>query len=105
MIVRCGTVAAGCDAGGGVAALPDALTPVDMAIGMVSAGMMLIPGGTFLMGAQASDDQMPGYDPQAGSNEGPPHQVALSAFYLDATVNGGVIPSENDSRPREVGRR
>ena len=41
-----------------------------------------IPGGTFRMGAQASDPAAPGYDPAAAADEGPIHDVTLSPFWI-----------------------
>ncbi len=43
---------------------------------------ILIPGGTFLMGAQKEDPAAPGYDPEAEEYEGPVHQVLLSPFLI-----------------------
>jgi serine/threonine protein kinase/formylglycine-generating enzyme required for sulfatase activity len=43
---------------------------------------VLLPGGTFRMGAQKSDPSGPNHDPQAASDEGPVHEVTLSAFFL-----------------------
>jgi formylglycine-generating enzyme required for sulfatase activity/serine/threonine protein kinase len=43
---------------------------------------VLLPGGTFTMGAQASDPNGPNYDPQAQAPEAPVHQVAVSPFFL-----------------------
>jgi len=43
---------------------------------------VLIPGGTFGMGAQKEDEDKPNYDPQAVSYEGPAHQVTLTPFFL-----------------------
>ena len=43
---------------------------------------VLIPGGTFWMGGQASDPDGQNYDPQAESAEGPVHEVALSPYFL-----------------------
>ena len=43
---------------------------------------VLLPGGTFSMGAQSSDPAGPNYDPQAFPDEGPVHEVALSPFFL-----------------------
>ncbi len=45
--------------------------------------MKLVRGGTFSMGAQARDPEAPGYDPEAADDEGPVHEVKLSAFYID----------------------
>jgi formylglycine-generating enzyme required for sulfatase activity len=44
--------------------------------------LVLIPGGTFVMGAQSSDADGPNYDPQAENDEGPPHEVTLSPYLL-----------------------
>lgn len=41
-----------------------------------------IPGGTFLMGAQATDPNAPGYDPLASASEGPVHEVTVAPFWL-----------------------
>jgi len=43
---------------------------------------VLIPGGTFWMGAQKEDPEKPNYDPQARGNEGPVHAVTLSPFFV-----------------------
>ena len=45
-------------------------------------GFVWIPGGSFLMGAQASDPGAPGYDPERGDDESPPRQVTLAGFWL-----------------------
>ncbi|MDP6943489.1 MAG: formylglycine-generating enzyme family protein, partial [Myxococcota bacterium] len=37
---------------------------------------------TFLMGAQADSPERPGYDPEASEDEGPPHEVSLSPFWI-----------------------
>jgi formylglycine-generating enzyme required for sulfatase activity/serine/threonine protein kinase len=44
--------------------------------------LVLIPGGTFLMGAQSSDPDGQNYDPQASNDDGPVHEVELSAYFL-----------------------
>jgi serine/threonine protein kinase/formylglycine-generating enzyme required for sulfatase activity len=44
--------------------------------------LVLLPGGTFTMGAQRNDPNGPNYDPEAQSNEGPPHEVELSPYFL-----------------------
>ena len=44
--------------------------------------LALIPGGTFVMGAQSSDADGLNYDPQAENDEGPPHEVTLSPYFL-----------------------
>jgi formylglycine-generating enzyme required for sulfatase activity len=46
--------------------------------------LVLLPGGTFLMGAQASDAQAANYDPyiQSPRREGPVHEVHLSPFFI-----------------------
>ena len=43
---------------------------------------VLLPGGTFQMGAQKGDPSGPNYDPQATDDEGPVHAVTLSPFFL-----------------------
>ena len=43
---------------------------------------VLIPGGTFRMGAQKTDPTEPNYDPQAKHNESPVHEVTLSPYFL-----------------------
>jgi len=42
-----------------------------------------IPAGRFLMGAQSSDPDSPGFDPHAAENEGPPRWVEVSAFAIN----------------------
>jgi formylglycine-generating enzyme required for sulfatase activity len=49
------------------------------AMGLV---FVLVPGGTFLMGAQSADPSRPNYDPQAYGDEGPVRSVQLSPFFL-----------------------
>ncbi len=44
--------------------------------------LVLIPGGTFWMGAQAVEPEGRNYDPQAQSDESPVHEVELSAYFL-----------------------
>ena len=44
--------------------------------------LVLIPGGTFWMGAQATDPDRPNYDPGASSRDGPVHQAWLPAYFL-----------------------
>lgn len=44
--------------------------------------MVEIPGGTFLMGAQATDPKAPRYDPQARPDEGPVHSVTVDTFWI-----------------------
>ncbi|MCB9664999.1 MAG: SUMF1/EgtB/PvdO family nonheme iron enzyme [Alphaproteobacteria bacterium] len=41
-----------------------------------------VPGGSFLMGAQATDPAAPGYDPEALPDEGPPHRVTVSPTWI-----------------------
>mgnify|MGYP001401773931 CR=1 FL=1 len=43
---------------------------------------VLLPGGTFQMGAQKGDPSGANYDPDSRSDEGPVHAVTLSAFFL-----------------------
>ncbi|MCB9787109.1 MAG: formylglycine-generating enzyme family protein [Deltaproteobacteria bacterium] len=41
-----------------------------------------LPVDTFIMGAQASDPEAPMYDPDADTDEAPPHRVRLSPFWM-----------------------
>jgi formylglycine-generating enzyme required for sulfatase activity len=43
---------------------------------------VLLPGGTFTMGAQGSDPDGRNYDPEADSDEGPPREVRMPAFFV-----------------------
>ncbi len=43
---------------------------------------VLIPGGSFLMGAQREDPRKPNFDANAQDIEGPVHEVHLDAFFL-----------------------
>ena len=58
---------------------PDGALQLREATGLV---FVLLPGGTFSMGAQASDPNGSNYDPQAQSPEAPVHEVAVAAFFL-----------------------
>jgi formylglycine-generating enzyme required for sulfatase activity len=44
--------------------------------------LVLIPGGTFTMGAQSTDRSGPNYDINAEADEGPPHAVTLSPYFI-----------------------
>ncbi len=44
--------------------------------------LVLIPGGSFDMGAQTSDPAGRGYDPGAYDDESPVHRVSISPFFL-----------------------
>ncbi len=44
--------------------------------------LVLIPGGTFLMGSQKEDPKKPNFDPNSDSDEQPIHEVRLSAYFL-----------------------
>jgi formylglycine-generating enzyme required for sulfatase activity len=44
--------------------------------------LVLLPGGTFPMGAQKDDPKGPNHDPEAEEDEGPVHEVTLSPFLL-----------------------
>ncbi|NOT29767.1 MAG: SUMF1/EgtB/PvdO family nonheme iron enzyme, partial [Planctomycetes bacterium] len=52
---------------------------LDEASGLV---LVLIPGGSFLMGAQSEDPALPNYCADAFANELPPHEVELTPFFL-----------------------
>jgi formylglycine-generating enzyme required for sulfatase activity len=44
--------------------------------------LVLVPGGSFHLGAQASDPAAPGFDREARPEEGPVREVALGAFLI-----------------------
>jgi serine/threonine protein kinase/formylglycine-generating enzyme required for sulfatase activity len=44
--------------------------------------LVLIPGGTFQMGAQRTDPEGAHFDPEAALDEGPVHEVSLQPFFL-----------------------
>ena len=44
--------------------------------------LVLLPGGTFTMGAQSLDSNAPRFDPRAKNEEEPPRAVTLSPFFL-----------------------
>ena len=44
--------------------------------------LVLLPAGQFLMGSQSDDPTAAGFDPRANKDEGPVHEVKLSAFLL-----------------------
>lgn len=44
--------------------------------------LVLIPPGTFKMGAQSRNPSAPNYDPRATDLEGPVHDVSLRAFFM-----------------------
>jgi formylglycine-generating enzyme required for sulfatase activity len=44
--------------------------------------LVLLPDGAFWMGAQSTSSRRPNYDLQAGTDENPVHEVALSPFFL-----------------------
>ena len=44
--------------------------------------LVLVPGGSFLMGAQSEDEEAPNFDGRAHPTEGPVHEVALDAFFI-----------------------
>jgi len=57
---------------------PDGSIEVTGELGIV---FVLLPGGTFLMGAQKDDPNGPNYDPGAEGDE-TPHEVTLAPFFL-----------------------
>ena len=52
---------------------------VEPATGVV---LVLIPGGTFWMGAQSAHPDRANYDPAARQSEGPVHRVEISPYFL-----------------------
>jgi formylglycine-generating enzyme required for sulfatase activity/serine/threonine protein kinase/class 3 adenylate cyclase len=76
--------------------------------------LVLIPGGTFVMGAQKDDKNKPNHDRRADRDESPVHEVTLSPYFLSkyectqaqwASVTGGLTPSLYVGRPGSGGWR
>jgi formylglycine-generating enzyme required for sulfatase activity/serine/threonine protein kinase len=44
--------------------------------------LVLVPGGTFIMGAQSEDENEPNFDPLADSDEAPPNRVDLDPYFM-----------------------
>jgi formylglycine-generating enzyme required for sulfatase activity len=74
-----------------------------------------LPGGTFFMGAQASDPDGPNHDPDAMDNERPVHEVKVSPFLIakhevtqarwqEAMGTKGMIPQPKGPRAAEDDR-
>ena len=65
-------------------AAPPTRAPIDPPCGDAEAGqpgcMVAVPGGSFLRGAQSTDPEAPGFDPDARVDEGPPGRVRVSPF-------------------------
>ena len=53
--------------------------PIAARMGVI---LVLIPGGTFLMGSQKKDPDEPNFDPNGQSGESPVHKVALGAYFM-----------------------
>ena len=51
----------------------------------VSFNMILVEGGSFMMGAQKDDPTKPNYDPEADPFESPVHQETVNTFYIGET--------------------
>lgn len=86
-----GLVPLGVDPDGGLEAffaLDTGALPERDAAGRFSMGeetglvLLLLPGGSFPMGAQSADETAPGFDPLAESDEQPVHPVELAPFLL-----------------------
>ncbi|MCA8973642.1 MAG: SUMF1/EgtB/PvdO family nonheme iron enzyme [Planctomycetes bacterium] len=58
---------------------PDGSVGMDGATGIV---FVLIPGGTFTMGAQSGEPAAPNHDEDANGDEEPPHEVTVQPFFL-----------------------
>ena len=57
----------------------DGRLQLDEATGLV---LVLVPGGEFVMGAQARDPEGQNYVPGSAASDGPPHEVYLSPYFL-----------------------
>jgi formylglycine-generating enzyme required for sulfatase activity len=58
---------------------PDGALVLTEEMGVV---LVLLPGGSFWMGAQKENPDGQNYDPQAATEEGPVHQVTLTPFFV-----------------------
>ncbi|MFO1076792.1 MAG: bifunctional serine/threonine-protein kinase/formylglycine-generating enzyme family protein [Planctomycetota bacterium] len=65
--------------GGPAAPGPDGAIVMHEGAGIV---FVLVPGGSFWMGAQTQDPAGRNYDPEAFANEAPVHEVALDPFFV-----------------------
>ena len=65
-----------------VGALPERVDGSFEVTGETGVILVLLPGGSFNMGAQKDDVAKPNHDPQARSEEGPVHEVTLAPFFL-----------------------
>ena len=43
---------------------------------------VLLPGGSFAMGAQSKNEDLPNHDPAARAEEGPVHRVTVAAYFV-----------------------
>lgn len=57
-------------------------SPLDIFTSLSYDDMVYVEGGTFLMGAQATDPNAPNYDSDADEGESPVHSVTLSSYYI-----------------------
>lgn len=73
--------------------------------------LVLLPGGRFHMGSQSTDPQGPNYDADAGSNEGPVHEVTLAPFFVARheltqaqwrRLSGGQTPSAHGAGSEDL---
>jgi formylglycine-generating enzyme required for sulfatase activity/tRNA A-37 threonylcarbamoyl transferase component Bud32 len=60
---------------------PDALNPWTLT-GETGLVFVLLPGGTFWVGAQKEDPEGRNYYPEAHSSEGPVHEIMLDPFFI-----------------------
>ena len=74
---------------------------------------MLVPGGTFVLGSQATDPAAPNHDPRSGPNESA-HTVTLAPFFLARheltqgqwqRLSGGATPSHFRAGDADPGGR
>jgi len=66
----------------GAPAVRDAKTEKLALTGESGIVLVLLPGGTFTMGAQSTDPKKPNYDARADAKESPPNAVTLAPFFM-----------------------
>ena len=64
-----------------VGPIPERVDGIFEVIGDTGVILVLLPGGTFNMGAQKDDAAKPNHDPAAQADEGPVHEITLAPFF------------------------
>ncbi len=71
-------------------------------VGNVSFKMLLVKGGSFYMGAQRDNPDLPGFDEDAAEDEEPVHEVKVNSFYmLESEVTQSLWKEIMGEEPKE----